>query len=477
MHNDEEEDNGPRMTDKFFKTLLRSDWKLYYSTPALNDHLYLHFKGFQKIENLDAFTGLKVLYLESNGLNKIEGLDHQPELKSLFLHENLIQKIENLSLCTQIVTLNLSDNLIKKIENLEANQCLQNLNLAKNKIGKNDLEDVIGLLEIPTLSTIDLSNNLIADPQIIEEVLKKLPKLGVLYLQGNEVCKKIPNYRKSLICSLPELKYLDDRPVFPEDRRYAEAFMRGGLPEERKERKLKKQEDEEYAQQNRIAFDNMIKRAREEKKLEDQRQKEKELKEIEEKQAQEKLELEKEVVEKKVEEEEKTEEIAEKEDSEIKERKEEVNSDEKEKTGEPETEIKAEEEEAKKVEGSGEKEIEISEEKKCMDEETPIEKKEEEEKLGEKEEEVGKQRETETESKEEQTTNEIVEEKEKEEEIEEIEENEVPELETVEKKDEVFITESTYDPLTESQIILHIDDQPQNTPATKENQLDLEDVD
>ena len=35
-----------RITKDFLKKLLRSDFKLYYSTPELNDHLYLHYKGY-----------------------------------------------------------------------------------------------------------------------------------------------------------------------------------------------------------------------------------------------------------------------------------------------------------------------------------------------------------------------------------------------------------------------------------------------
>jgi dynein assembly factor 1 len=32
-----------------------------------------------------------------------------------------------------------------------------------------------------------------------------------------------------MIARLPGLKYLDDRPVFDEDRRFAEAFDKGGI--------------------------------------------------------------------------------------------------------------------------------------------------------------------------------------------------------------------------------------------------------
>lgn len=88
----------------------------------------------------------------------------------------------------------------------------------------------------------DLSNNHIKDESIVDEVLAKMPNLGVLYLQGNDFISKVKNYRKTIIHKIPNLKYLDDRPVFEDERRYVDAFFRGGIEEERKERKLYKKE-------------------------------------------------------------------------------------------------------------------------------------------------------------------------------------------------------------------------------------------
>ena len=89
-----------------------------------------------------------------------------------------------------------------------------------------------------------------------------MPSLTVLYLQGNPVCKSITNYRKNIIVSIPNLKYLDDRPVFVEDRRFALAFARGGLQEERKEMVKWNQEKEEESMRSHNEFIEMIEKSR-----------------------------------------------------------------------------------------------------------------------------------------------------------------------------------------------------------------------
>lgn len=68
-----------------------------------------------------------------------------------------------------------------------------------------------------------------------------MPDLAVLYMQNNQFNKKIAHYRKSVISRMPNLKYIDDKPIFEDEKRYADAWARGGLEEERKERKLYQQ--------------------------------------------------------------------------------------------------------------------------------------------------------------------------------------------------------------------------------------------
>ena len=143
-------------------------------------------------------------------------------LRSLYLHENIIERIEGLDQQLELDTLNLSKNYIKTIENLSHMKVLTNLNLANNHL--TTAADVSHVLDIPSLQTLDIQHNKIDDVGIVD-IVAHMPDLKVLYLMGNPVVKSIKYYRKTLVGRCKGLKYLDDRPVFDEERRRIDAWM------------------------------------------------------------------------------------------------------------------------------------------------------------------------------------------------------------------------------------------------------------
>ena len=259
---------GIEMTKKFLRDLCKTD-KLY-TTPYINDRLYLHCKGFRKIENLEEYTGLKSLWLEGNGLMKIEGLESCVLIRSLFLHENCIDKIEGLDTLVELDSINLSKNYITKIENLQNNVNISTLILSNNNL--QTYEDIEHVLLLQKLQTLDIQQNKITDIRVVD-IFASIPDLRVLYLQGNPVVKDIKHYRKTIVSRCKALKYLDDRPVFDDERRRVSAWARvmeatngadleGALEAERQEILLIKREKDEADERNHQMFAEMMREGR-----------------------------------------------------------------------------------------------------------------------------------------------------------------------------------------------------------------------
>ena len=85
------------ITKKLLKGLVKDQH--LYNTASLNDKLYLHYHGLDKIEGLEGWTGLKALWLEGNGFSQIEGLETLVNLRCIYLHSNCIKKIGGLESC------------------------------------------------------------------------------------------------------------------------------------------------------------------------------------------------------------------------------------------------------------------------------------------------------------------------------------------------------------------------------------------
>jgi leucine-rich melanocyte differentiation-associated protein len=119
--------------------------------------------------------------------------------------------------------LDLSFNELASLTNVGAMLRLRDLILDNNNLG-----DDLQLPSLPQLETLSLNKNRIVNVEpLLDQITRSCPKLTFLSLLGNAAC---PNelvekdeddyrrYRLFVLFKLPKLRFLDSRPVRPEER-------------------------------------------------------------------------------------------------------------------------------------------------------------------------------------------------------------------------------------------------------------------
>eukprot|EP00469_Lotharella_globosa_P015588 CAMPEP_0167819738 /NCGR_PEP_ID=MMETSP0112_2-20121227/5600_1 /TAXON_ID=91324 /ORGANISM="Lotharella globosa, Strain CCCM811" /LENGTH=495 /DNA_ID=CAMNT_0007720013 /DNA_START=41 /DNA_END=1528 /DNA_ORIENTATION=+ len=211
-----------------------------YETPELNTKLELQHRGICEIRNLEEYVNVSWLYLQQNGIEVIENIGHMAKLRGLYLNGNEICQLQNLENHKDLKHLSVDEN---NIESLEGIECCRNLEQFTAK--GNAIEDIKPLAECKSLRSLNLVRNKIVNAEETLKILSSLPGLGVLYMKGNPFVSKMKDYRKHVIHTCKKLQFLDDRPVYDWERRFVQAWKKGGnkaLDEERKRHNAEKLE-------------------------------------------------------------------------------------------------------------------------------------------------------------------------------------------------------------------------------------------
>ena len=292
----EEEEDDAALHLKNLRALLRKQGG-YSSSLELNDVLRLHHLSITRFSAVTAlrFPNLTTLYLNNNAIQglgdasdtpSLSGLAHLPSLLHLYLADNCIADITGCipisapdapdeRCLTTLETLDLSNNGLRTTRGFAVPSHndtdtyvprfpkLKTLLLSRNALAS--VEDCAGLAHIPTLESLDVSENRsLGSKDEAEKYIELLPASSLLYLRftGCGITSALSYYRKRVLLALPTLRYLDEQPCFDKERRLASAWAEGGMEAERGVRATIRSEEAALRKKHADAFDAMIQRAR-----------------------------------------------------------------------------------------------------------------------------------------------------------------------------------------------------------------------
>ena len=220
-----------------------------YTTPELNEKLYLNHVGFRTISSLDAFHQCTVLYLNDNAISSLEGLCPLQRLHSLYLSNNFLQECCTLPVLPSLRLLDISNNSIGSFAGISNAPGLETLLAASNRV-----TNLQGLEPLGHLVTVDVSQNCISQADHALPLLFQKKTVRTCMLQGNQFVRTTPSYRKVVIAQMPSLRFLDQYPVFPEERSCAEAHAIGGVEMEKAKRMENERREEEERKKQFLFF-------------------------------------------------------------------------------------------------------------------------------------------------------------------------------------------------------------------------------
>ena len=199
-----------------------------YVLPEVNDILWLSDKRWRAVAGLDAFTGVTALHLENNRIGPTlgDGLQTMRKLSVLHLSGNALTSVDDAQLARRhpsLVSVSLAGNRVERVANGAFPNSLRQLTLAKNRL--RDASAIEALTRLPTLETLDLSENeLAADAD--DSVLGVLAEFLADAQSAREPSLSLGSTIAARVRA-PCLTCLDDKAVSTMERLGAEAWRRG----------------------------------------------------------------------------------------------------------------------------------------------------------------------------------------------------------------------------------------------------------
>lgn len=203
-------------------------------------------------EKISNDNNYKSLLLSKRKISSIPIIEGQNDVQILYINLNKISKITNLTQFSSLIELHIQNNKITHIENLP-------YSLLKLDISNNELQSLDGISQAEKLKWLNIENNAITSiaqiislqnlvefysaGNFIDNVkecyqLRQLPKLEIVDISSNEVCRAVHEIRLGMIFYCQKLKNFNRINVDDTERQKATEFFTGKLTNEILEKKL-----------------------------------------------------------------------------------------------------------------------------------------------------------------------------------------------------------------------------------------------